>query len=104
MLNLYSIDKKVKKLEEEKKLVQKKEKWENWKGRNYLTWLKNYKQRLEKFVIDVDDNVEDYDELLKKDKENQFLCLRKYPNVECIGPSRFDFRIHKTEKERINVI
>ena len=103
MLNLYSVDKKVKEFEDQSKQHHRIEKWQNWKKHNNSNWMQGFRQRLEKFVVDVDENTEEYDDLFTQDKENPFLNLRKYPNAKNVGPARFYFNPFQCDKERIEV-
>ncbi len=103
MLNLYSVNKKLRDLEEENRIADRDKKWENWKRHNNDNWMRSYKHRLEKFVNDVEENTGQYNELFKHTRVNPFQNLRKYPGAACIGPERFYFNSFKTEKERIEV-
>ncbi len=104
MLNLYSVDRKTKDLDEENRQREHNQRWESWKRRNCAGWMQNYRHRLEKFVSDVDANPQEYDALFKREEERPFDHLRRYPcPAGFLGPARFSFNTYKTEKERIEV-
>jgi len=103
MLNIYAIDKKLHEHEKEEYVQKRIEKWDKWRKANSQTWLQDYKQRVDRFVIDVDENADDYKDIIARDRENGFANLRKLDSDKFIGPPRFYFNSYKTEKERIAV-
>ncbi len=95
MLNIYSVEKKLKDFESRANRTTRQGNWEAWKERRSDEWLQNYRRRVEKFVVDVDENSQDYDFLLNQRK------AAAASDTKCVGPSHFIFRPYKSEKERV---
>ncbi len=53
MLSSYQFDKKLKEHETVARTARQEEQWLTWKDRKEPAWLRNYRRRIEKFVVDV---------------------------------------------------
>ena len=100
MLNMYAIEKKVREFEVKSQKTLKDENWKNWKEKHYDEWLQNYRKRIERFVVDVDENAENYEYLFTKNN-NKYKDSAK--GNKYIGLPHFIFRPYKSEKERVKV-
>ena len=100
MLNVYAIEKRLKDYETRSQRTTKEESWKSWKDKHYEEWLQNYRRRVEKFVVDVDENGENYEYLFAKHKNK---LQDPLGNKACIGLPHFIFRPYKSEKERVKV-
>jgi len=100
MMNIYAIDKKVKQFEVMASQTHKQTQWEHWKKNKGEDWIQNYRRRIEKFVVDVDENPTDYDFItMNKHKKQQ--AQKQMDKMSNLGPSHFIFRPYKSEKERV---
>ena len=99
MLSVYTIDKKAQHFERIASKTMKEKQWEKWKTKRGKEWLKNYRKRIENFVIDVDSNESDYEFAMPGQKN--FSSTPTQPFKESSGTSHFIFSPYKNEKERI---
>ncbi len=60
MLNSYAVDRKIKEHLRDLRTFGRTSSWVKWEQAQRNAWVNNYRERIEKFVVNLDDNMESY--------------------------------------------